>query len=96
LRHHRYETAYIQRRERGFFPVIAKTAEFSVCLERDDGSRAEKHYVMKDTSVRPAGEFPCVKTAEPAAVPEASVSHNTAKKSFTDEVKAKAKGLFGK
>ncbi len=33
LRHHRYETAYIQRRERGFFPVLAKTAEFSVCLE---------------------------------------------------------------
>jgi hypothetical protein len=96
LRHHRYETAYIQRRERGFFPVIAKTGEFSVCLEKNDGSRAAKHYVMRDTSVRPAGEFPCVKTAEPAAAPEESASHDTAPKSFTDEVKDKAKGLFGK
>jgi SH3-like domain-containing protein len=98
LRHHRYETAYIQRRERGFFPVISKAGEFSVCLEKNDGSRAARHYVMKDTSVRPAGEFPCVKAAdaEPVAVPDEPVSHHTAKKSFTDEVKNKAKGLFGK
>jgi len=95
LRHHRYETAYIQRRERGFFPVIAKTGEFSVCLEKNDGSRAAKHYVMKDTSVRPAGENPCVKTAEPGTMPEAA-SHDAARKSFTDEVKDKARGLFGK
>jgi hypothetical protein len=92
LRHHRYETAYIQRREHGFFPVIAKPGEFSVCLEKKDGSRAAKHYVMKDTPVRPAGEFPCVKTAEPAGVPQETVSHEPAKKSFTDQVK----GLFGK
>jgi hypothetical protein len=96
LRHHRYETAYIQRRERGFFPVIAKTGEFSVCLDKNDGSRAAKHYVMKDTSVRPAGEFPCVKTAEPVAGPPEPASHDAAKKSFADEVKDKAKGLFGK
>src|SRR5579863_2306282 len=96
LRHHRYETAYIQRRERGFFPFISKTGEFSVCLEKNDGSRAAKRYVMKDTSVRPVGEFPCVKTAEPAAAPEEPVSDNSAKKSLTDEVKDRAKGLFGK
>ncbi|HWD99258.1 MAG TPA: SH3 domain-containing protein, partial [Bryobacteraceae bacterium] len=35
LRRHRYETAYIQRREIGFFPVLAKTGEFSVCLQDD-------------------------------------------------------------
>jgi Bacterial SH3 domain len=96
LRHHRYETAYIQRRERGFFPVIAKAGEFSVCLEKNDGSRAAKHYVMRDTSVRPAGEFPCAKTEEPVLVPPQSASHDTSKKSFSDEVKDKAKGLFGK
>ena len=33
LNHHRYETAYIQRRERGYLPVIAKQGEFSVCVE---------------------------------------------------------------
>jgi hypothetical protein len=95
LRRHRYETAYIQRRERGFFPVLAKTGEFSVCLENDDGSRVRKRYVLKDTSVRPAGMSPCLKTSEPAtAAPE--LKSAAAKKSFSDRVKDKAKGLFDK
>ncbi len=63
-RHHRYETAYIQRRERGFFPVLAKTGEFSVCLEQDDGTRIRKQYVMMENLVRAAGDQPCNKTAE--------------------------------
>ncbi len=29
-----------KRREQGYFPVIAKAGEFSVCLEKNDGSRA--------------------------------------------------------
>jgi len=33
---HRYETAYIQRRERGYLPVIAKDGEFSVLRGRQD------------------------------------------------------------
>jgi hypothetical protein len=60
LRHHRYETGYIQRRERGYFPVIAKPGEFSVCLEKKDGTRARKLYTLNGNSVRPAGEAPCV------------------------------------
>ena len=63
-RHHRYETSYIQRRERGFFPVLAKAGEFSVCLERKDGARARKQYRMTDTSVKPAGEKPCEKAMD--------------------------------
>ena len=59
LRKHRYETAYIQRRERGFFPVMAKAGEFSVCLEKPDGSRTRKRYILLGTSVRPAGDTPC-------------------------------------
>ena len=62
LRHHRYETAYIQRRERGFFPVLAKGGEFSVCLEKVDGSRVRKKYVMVGNAVRPSGDEPCQKT----------------------------------
>jgi SH3-like domain-containing protein len=101
LRHHRYETAYIQRRERGFFPVLAKAGEFSVCLERNDGSRVRKQYVIRDTSVRPAGERPCDKTSEQATEPRNLVSGTAAKeqapkKSLTDQVKDEAKGLFGK
>jgi SH3 domain-containing protein len=59
LRHHRYETAYIQRRERGFFPVLAKTGEFSVCLETAPGVRVRKQYTMLGNAVRPAGQKPC-------------------------------------
>ena len=100
LRHHRYETAYIQRRVRGFFPVFAKTGEFSVCLERNDGSRVRKQYVMMGNAVRPAGERPCDKTSEQTAAPQNPVGEDAReqapKKSFTDRFKEKAKGLFGR
>ena len=98
LRHHRYETAYIQRRERGFFPVIAKTGEFTVCLEKDDGSRAGKHYVMMGNSVRPAGVTPCARTLGTETAPQELVTEQAPppKKSFTQRIEARAKGLFGK
>lgn len=101
LRHHRYETAYIQRRERGFFPVLAKTGEFSVCLEMPGGSRVRKQYVMMGNAVRPAGEKPCDKTSEqevesppPAAVEAAKGPE--AKKGLLGRVEEKAKGLLRK
>src|ERR1019366_4052348 len=99
LRHHRYETAYIQRRERGFFPVLVKTGEFSVCLERDDGSRVRKQYVMMGNAVRTAGDKPCEKTAEQAVEPQALVTAEAArtaaaKKGLADRVTEKFKGLF--
>jgi hypothetical protein len=101
LRHHRYETAYIQRRERGFFPVLAKTGEFSVCLEGDDGSRVRKHYGLKDTSVRPTGVSPCTKTADQEVAPQDlvsgdAVSEQAPKKSFIQWMKDKVKGILGK
>jgi hypothetical protein len=98
LRHHRYETAYIQRRERGFFPVLAKAGEFTVCLEKDDGSRIAKHYVMMGNSVRPAGVTPCAKAIGPEAAPQELVTAQEPppKKSFADRIKTRAKGLFGK
>jgi Bacterial SH3 domain len=101
LRHHRYETAYIQRRERGFFPVIAKTGEFSVCLEADDGSRVWKQYVMMGNLVHPAGERPCAKTAEQEteaqSLPNAGTGQDKdAKESLVERLKQKAKGLVGK
>jgi Bacterial SH3 domain len=98
LRHHRYETAFIQRRERGFFPVIAKEGEFSVCLERSDGSRVRKHFVMMGNAVRAAGETPCEKRAEPEgpADAEAVKQQPEQPKGLVDRVKKKAEGLFGK
>ncbi len=98
LRHHRYETAFIQRRERGFFPVMAKAGEFSVCLERDDGSRVRKRFVMMGNAVRAAGETPCEKAAEPEAPADAEAVKVQPEqpKGLLDRVKKKAEGLLGK
>jgi hypothetical protein len=98
LRHHRYETAYIQRRERGFFPVLAKQGEFSVCLERDDGSRVRKQFVMTGNAVRLTGERPCEKTFDPEAGAETeAVKEQTSQpKGFVGRIEQKAKGLLGR
>jgi hypothetical protein len=100
LRHHRYETAYIQRRERGFFPVLAKGGEFSVCLERADGSRVRKAYTMSGNAVRPVGDKPCEKTAEQEVTRQQLATSGTAgpavKTSLMRRLKEKARGLFGK
>ncbi|MCU1325661.1 MAG: hypothetical protein JWN34_1031 [Bryobacterales bacterium] len=64
-RRHRYETAFIQRRVRGFFPVLAKTGQFSVCTENADGSTSRKRFTLVGNAVRGAGEEPC---SPPAAI----------------------------
>ncbi len=65
LKRHRYETAFIQRHERGYFPVLAKTGAFSVCLEGDDGtSRVRKYFEMQGNMVRIVDRKPCQKSFE--------------------------------
>lgn len=59
LRHHRYETAYIQRRVTGYFPVLVESPGFSVCLENGNGQRVRRVYSLAGTAVRPAGEKVC-------------------------------------
>jgi hypothetical protein len=59
LRHHRYETAYIQRRVRGYFPVLTEPPGFSVCVENRDGERRRRIYSVVGGAVRPAGEKAC-------------------------------------
>lgn len=100
LRHHRYETAYIQRRERGFFPVLAKEGQFSVCLERDDGSRVRVQYEMTGNAVRNTGESACKKTAEQDVAPQNLITEaprpKASPKSLLARLKAKVKGMLGK
>jgi len=68
LRHHRYETAYIQRRVEGYFPTLVEAPGFSVCLEKADGQRVRRIYSLVGNLVRPAGEKACeVKPLEPPA-----------------------------
>lgn len=73
-RRHRYETAYIQRRIRGYFPVLVKGDQFSVCIERPDGSVVRKRYAMVGNSVRGMGEQGCERPAVAIeAAPEAKI-----------------------
>ncbi len=72
LRRHRYETAYIQRRLKGYFPTLLEPPGFSVCLENADGSRVRRVYSLVGNTVRAAGEKPCVapaleKSADPVS-----------------------------
>jgi len=102
VRRHRYETAFIQRRERGFFPVLAKPGEFSVCLEQPDGSRVRKMFRLLDTSVRAAGATGCMKTAEEEVAAQslidtpATAERQSSGKSLAARLKAKVRSLFGK
>ena len=102
LKHHRYETAYIQRRERGFFPTIAKAGEFSVCLENDAGVRVRKQYTLLGNAVRSAGEKPCEKAFEAEQGPDDEAAlielHDAAspKLGFVAGLMAKVKAMFGK
>jgi len=101
LRHHRYETAYIQRREIGFFPVLAKTGEFSVCLQDDSGHRVRKQYVMEGNLVRPAGSKPCESGADGEGSPEELAEghadgQNQPPAGLVKRVEQKVKGIFTK
>ncbi len=102
LNHHRYETAYIQRRERGYLPVIAKQGEFSVCVEDKEGARVRKAYTLTGNTVRPAGVRPCEVRAETEteAVVEKPIELHTpvaAKRtSYLEAVRAKVEKWFGK
>src|SRR5437016_89125 len=59
LRRHRYETAYIQRRVTGYFPVLVEPPGFSVCVNGPGGRRLRRVYSLNGIAVRPAGEKPC-------------------------------------
>jgi hypothetical protein len=100
VRRHRYETAYIQRRERGFFPVLAKPGEFSVCLEREDGVRVRRQYTLTGNAVHATGERPCEVPAgdddELQDSAHIAIHEAPAKTGFVEGVKARVKGLFGK
>jgi len=101
MKRHRYETAYIQRRERGYLPVIAKEGEFSVCVEDKTGARVRKSYTLAGNTVRPAGVRPCEVRAETDAAPVEDKpivlqQPVPAKKSYMEGLRAKVNKWFGK
>jgi hypothetical protein len=61
LRHHRYETALIQRRVQGYFPTLvdASAGTFSVCLQKADGVRYRREYRLEGNLVKFVDEKVC-------------------------------------
>ncbi len=99
---HRYETAYIQRRERGYLPVIAKEGEFSVCVEDKTGARVRREYTMTGNSVRLASSKPCEVqpvtdvAAPPSALPQVAAPAPVEHKGMLDRAREKWRGWFAK
>jgi hypothetical protein len=62
LKHHRYETAYIERNIVGYYPIQVSTTDsspsFSVVLEGVDGVRYRKTYSFEGFRVRMVGKEP--------------------------------------
>ena len=79
LRHHRYETSYIERKLKGYSPILRKQVDytlgkgqpakyegFSVCMEKSDGQRVRREYAVLGGAIRFAGEQPCEAPQAPA------------------------------
>lgn len=93
LRHHRYETALIQRRLVGYFPTVVDAAagRFGVCIERDDGHRYRREYQMVGNQVKFAEEKSCDPGQPEKGVPAISTVANPQKsqEGLIDKIKRK-------
>lgn len=77
LRHHRYETAYIERNLKGYYPVTVHPVEvtagrrprtingFSIIVEDADGVRYRRTYTYENYVVRLVGKTPLSPTTPP-------------------------------
>ena len=82
LRHHRYETGYIERNLKGYSPVLLKDVQlaskngastqpgFSVCVEKKDGQRVRREYALLGVAIRFAGDYPCEAPPPPPSLQE--------------------------
>ncbi|MDQ6665616.1 MAG: hypothetical protein M3Z23_14640 [Acidobacteriota bacterium] len=73
LHRHRYETALIQRKLTGYYPVQLERVNgrpgFSVCLATESGAPTRKSYALVENLVKFAGERPCVsESVEPRSI----------------------------
>lgn len=108
LRRHRYETAYIERRVEGFYPVIVTsgaTPQFALIVRGDDDKLVRRTYRLEGYMVRKIGEEPWeMKPGTPGATTEGkaptdaaddkddTVPDDTPKPSLLDRIK----GLLGR
>lgn len=103
-KHHRYETAYIERNVVGHFPVAVNTSgdvpSFSLILETDDGQLLRKTYSFEGFRIRMVHKEPYAaptpeETTEPSA---ANVAAHVAPKQHSAyaQLKDRLRKLFGR
>jgi hypothetical protein len=87
LKHHRYETAYIERNIVGYYPVQVSTSNsspsFSVVLEANDGRRYRKTYSFEGFHIRMVNRelyAPGAQVDTPKPLAGVSAPHQTAVK----------------
>lgn len=101
-RRHRYETGYIDRNVKGFFPVLTGPQGFSILVEKKDGLRYRRRYSFLENRVRFAGEER-IEAAPAQAAPEQAPTLIASEKagpqpeaSFYSGLKERIKRLFGR
>jgi hypothetical protein len=102
-KHHRYETAYIERNVTGHLPVMVNNSgdspSFTLILENDDGQLVRKTYSFEGFRVRMVRNEPFraapaeeVAKTEPAQATHASVQH----RSVYSQLRERARKLLGR
>ena len=100
-KHHRYETAYIERNIVGHFPVEVNTSgsvpSFSLVVEGNDGGLNRKTYTFEGYRIRmvkrePYNPHPIIEPLKPAPNAQAPAPVND--RSFITKLKDRVKGLF--
>ncbi len=101
-KHHRYETAYIERNVVGHFPVEVNNSgaapSFSLILESDDGQLFRKTYSFEGFRIRMTHKEPYAASAEEAPKPAASLTPQAPPKarSLYSRLKDRVSRLFRK
>ena len=105
LRRHRYETALIQRKLKGYYPVLLERVNdrpgFSVCVEKQPAELFRRSFALVENLVKFANERPCVlQTIDPvksAPAPQRASNTNSAdgqSRTVTERLKALRKKWF--
>jgi len=104
-KHHRYETAYIELRVIGHFPVLVNTTgaspSFSVIVEGNDDRFYRKTYSFEGYRIRMVSREPyelkaAVETAKPGNATTAATQPAPKNQSWFSRIKDKVKGLVNR